>query len=87
MKAAGSITGTYNKAGQMVFQQEEIEEAVLDHFTETFIGQRSPVYPDACYGDIISMSLTDITNILAGLPTDCPEDKFEMDVPLTPSLS
>jgi hypothetical protein len=80
MKAAGSITGTYNKAGQMVFQQEEIEEAVLDHFTETFIGQRSPVYPDACYGDIISMSLTDITNILAGLPTDCPEDKFEMDI-------
>ena len=25
MKTAGSITGAYNKAGQMVFQQDEIE--------------------------------------------------------------
>ena len=33
MKSAGSITGAYNKSGNMVFQQDEIEEAILDHFT------------------------------------------------------
>ena len=80
MKTAGSITGAYNKAGQMVFQQDEIEEAVLDHFTKIFIGQRTPVYPDVDHANMITMTLTDINNILAGLPSDCPADKFEKDV-------
>ena len=80
MKTAGSITGAYNKDGQMVFQQEEIEEAVLDHFTKVFIGQRIPVYTDVHHGNMIAMTLTDINNILKGLPPDCPPDRFEKDV-------
>ena len=49
MKAAGSITGSitgaYNKACQMVFQQEEIEEAVLDSFTKTLHWYKNTCLP------------------------------------------
>ena len=80
MKSAGSITGAYNKAGNMVFQQEEIEDAILDHFTKIFIGQRNPVFPTLDHPDMITMTLTDIENILNTYPPDCPADKFDKQV-------
>ena len=45
IKTAGNITAVYDKAGNMVFEQSEIEEAVLSHFTDIFKGQRIPIYP------------------------------------------
>ena len=45
IKSAGNITAVYDKAGNMVFEQSEIEEAVLSHFTDIFKGQRVPIYP------------------------------------------
>ena len=46
MKSAGKISALYGKEKKMVFEQEEIEEAVLDHFRDIFQGQRHPVYID-----------------------------------------
>ena len=80
MKTAGSITGAYSKTGQMVFQQDEIEEAVIDHFSTIFIAKRSPVFTTTDHPDMIAMTLVDIDNLLAFSPTDIPEDKFEQQV-------
>ena len=80
MKSAGTITGAYSKTGQMVFQQDEIEEAVLDHFSKIFIAKRSPVFTTEEHPDIIAMTLMDIDNLLAMTPDNIPEDKFEHQV-------
>ena len=69
----------------MVFQQHEIETAVLDHFTRIFVGQREPVQssPSPNFTDVsdtVSVTILDIDNILNNLPLDCPEDKFEQEV-------
>ena len=80
MKTAGSLTGVYNKTGQMVFQQDEIEDAVLEHFSTIFKGQRCPVFADVEHPDMVAMTLQDIDNILAGSALDVPEDKFEGEV-------
>ena len=45
MTSAGVVTGAYNCTGQMVFQQDEVEEAILDYFTHVFDGSRVPVFP------------------------------------------
>ena len=45
MKSAGAITATYDSSGQMVFEQSEIEEAILSHFSKIFEAQRCPIYP------------------------------------------
>ena len=45
IKAAGNITGLYDAKGKMEFQQDNIEEAILDHFGKLFEGQRHPIYP------------------------------------------
>ena len=44
IKAAGNISAVYDTANKVVFAQEEIEEAVLNHFGKIFKGQRVPVY-------------------------------------------
>ena len=80
MKSAGSITGAYTKSGNMVFQQDEIEDAILDHFTEIFIGQRIPVFPTADHPDQTTLTLQDIGNILANYSPNCPVDKFDKEV-------
>ena len=80
MKSAGSLTGAYNRDGQMVFQQDEIEDAVLEHFSTTFKGQRWPVFVDDKQPDMVAMTLQDINNILSGTSIDVPEDRFEQEV-------
>ena len=42
IKTAGAISAVYNKDGDMVFEQEEIEESVLHHFGNVFSGQTTP---------------------------------------------
>ena len=77
MKSSGSITGAYSKTGQMVFQQDEIEDAVLDHFSNIFIAKRSPVFTTIEHPDMIAVTLTDIDNLLAMGVNNIPEDKYE----------
>ena len=45
IKSAGNITAVYDKTGKMVFDQHEIEEAVLHHFGTIFRGKRCPIFP------------------------------------------
>ena len=47
MKALGKITAMLNKRGEMVFEQDEVEEVVLDHFGERFGGQKFPGQADS----------------------------------------
>ena len=44
IKSAGSITAVYDATGKMVFNQDEIEEAVLHHFGNIFRGKHIPVF-------------------------------------------
>ena len=87
MKVAGSVTGAYDSSGQMVFQQHEIEDAVLEQFSKIFQGQRSPVFSSPDHPDMVAMSIQDIDNILAMSPSDVPEDRFEGEVCSQYSLS
>ena len=48
IKSAGSISAIYDKEGQMVFDQTEIEEAILHHFSNVFQGKRHPC-PEAVH--------------------------------------
>ena len=80
MKAAGSITGAYDKAGNMIFQQDEIEEAVLDHFGKFFQGQRIPVFTDPEPLDQVALTIQELDNILGKSHINLPDDKFEEQV-------
>ena len=53
--SSGNITAVYDKNGKPVYEQEEIEEAVLWKFTQIFKGQRTVVFKpgETCEHDII----------------------------------
>ena len=44
MSSAGILTSCYNSESQVVFDQNEIEDAVVDHFSKVFKGQKTPVF-------------------------------------------
>ena len=65
INTAGSITAAYNKTGSMVFDQTEIEEAVLDHFEKIFVGQRVPVFPSSSApSNQVELALSEMEQIL-----------------------
>ena len=80
VKSAGSITGAYDNSGKMVFQQDQVESAILDHFSRIFAAQREPVFTDIEHPDMVSLSIQEIDNILDSYPSDCAENKFEEEV-------
>lgn len=80
IKSAGTITAAYDISGKMVFQQDEIEEAVLSHFSSIFEARRSPVFSVPDCPDMIALSISEIDNILANMPPTCSETKFESEV-------
>ena len=80
MKSAGRITGCYDKSGNIVFSQDEIEEAVLDHFSNVFQGQRQPVYCPNSQPDQITLAELELQNILDGAAPEISPDKFEQQV-------
>ena len=80
MKAAGSISALTNKAGKMVFDQEEIEEAVLEHFATAFEGQRVPVHTIGPAGDQVEIALAELEAILGQSEASFAPDHFEKDV-------
>ena len=62
----------------MVFDQEEIEEAVLDHFSQVFQGQRCPVYPLEKPQDQVQLAVHEINQIMGQSPsTTYKPDQFE----------
>ena len=80
MKSAGRITGCYDKSGNIVFNQDEIEEAVLDHFKNVFQGQRQPVYCPNSQPDQVTLAELELQNILEGSALEVSHDKFEEQV-------
>ena len=80
MKAAGCITALSNKSGQMVFAQDEIEDAVLAHFGTIFDGQRVPVYSVEPPADQVEIALAEIEQLLGQTQTVFEPDHFEEQV-------
>lgn len=69
----------------MVFDQSEIEDAVLAHFATIFDGKRVPVYAEQEPVDQVELALLEIDQLLAGSPTGFKEDEFE-DLVCSPFL-
>ena len=80
MRAAGRISAVNNKSGQMVFEQEDIEDAVLEHFENIFKGQRVPIYPVEPPADQIELALADIEQLLGQTEPAFQSDHFEEQV-------
>ena len=80
MKSAGSITGCYDSTGKIVFSQEEIEEAVLDHFKSVFQGENQPVYNSHTETDQLALAEEEMINIIGAIDPTIPSDKFEKKI-------
>ena len=80
IKAAGDISALDDKNGRMVFEQDEIEEVVLDHFSKIFGAQRWPVYPVDNPPDQIELSLLELSKIICQTNPSFKEDEFEEKV-------
>ena len=64
IKSAGTISAVYDTSGNMVFDQNEIEDAVLQHFQTIFAGKRTPVYLPGQPPVQIELSLIEMTQII-----------------------
>ena len=64
----------------MVFEQHEIEEAILNHFSTIFQGQRIPVHMNQETPSQVDLALQEIDQILASDLPDVRDDKFEDEV-------
>ena len=81
IKSAGSITAVYDATGKMVFNQDEIEEAVLNHFGNIFRGKRIPVFlTNIPAPSQIDLTLTEIDQILGQTPPSVTPKQFENKV-------
>ena len=80
IKTAGTISACYDNSGKMVFEQPEIEEAVLGHFTKIFSGQRHPVFPTEVPANQVELTLQEIDQILNVNAVSFQPDHFESKV-------
>ena len=81
IKSAGSISAVNNTAGVMVFEPEEIEDAVLQHFATIFAGQRCPVYTASPQPqDQVELSIMELDQILANTTPTFDDHHFEEQV-------
>ena len=81
IRSAGVITATYDSTGKMVFEQSEIEEAVLSHFSKIFEAQRYPIYPVS--SDLPSqaeLAISEMESIIRNDAPSFPTDLFEKDI-------
>ena len=80
IKSAGNITALNDKTEQMVFDQTEIEEAILQHFETVFQGKRHPVYAPTLLPNQEDLCIAELNQILGqNLPAFQPT-QFEDDV-------
>ena len=80
MNATGCITGAYDSNGTMVFQQHQIEDAMMEHFSEMFEGSRSPVYLSPAVPDLVETSISDIDSMLVANNKVWKESEFEDEI-------
>ena len=80
IKSAGTMTAAYDKSGKMVFEQDEIEEAVLDHFTQIFKAQRIPVFATPPPPDQTQLVITELEEMLSKSTVSFESTKFEEEV-------
>ena len=80
IKAASSITALKDKKNQMVFEQSEIEEAVLEHFEEIFQGQRHPVYVQHAPVDHVQLCMEELDQLLDQESINYQPDQFQAEV-------
>ena len=80
IQSAGNISAAYNKSGQMVFDQHEIEEAVLHHFSTVFKGKRCPVFPLESSSPQVDLAILEIDQILRQTPVLFKPDQFEEEI-------
>ena len=77
IKTAGAITAVYDKTGKMVFEQDEIEESVLYHFGKAFAGQTCPVPPVTPPSSQVTLSISEMTEIIGKSTETFSPDHFE----------
>ena len=77
IKSAGHITALSKKTGEMVFEQSQIEDAVLDHFEEIFKSKRIPVFLDEAPVDQVELVCDEIDRILGEQAATFQPDHFE----------
>lgn len=77
IKAAGNISALKNKEDVMVFEQDAIEEVVLDHFANIFKGKRHPVFVDSTPVDHVAIALQEIDEILLNESKSFESKEFE----------
>ena len=80
IKAAGSISGAYDASGAMVFEQHQIESAIVQHFSKVFVGQLSPVFDSPDTPDQTLLALRDIEAALGPGQVNVEPDRFESSV-------
>ena len=80
IKCAGNISAAYDKSGKMVFEQSEVEEAILDHFTEIFKAQRIPVFMGSIAQDQTQLAISELEEIISKSTVTFEPTKFENDV-------
>ena len=64
----------------MVFEQHEIEDAVLGHFSAVFEAKRVPVYSSVGDQDQVELAILELEQILAKDGPVYEEDQFESNV-------
>ena len=81
IKTAGGITAARSKAGQMVFSQDEIEEVVLEHFSDIFKAQRVPIFsPTSDQLSQTDIAINEIEDMLKGASTSFDPNMFGDEV-------
>ena len=81
IKSAGVITATYDCSGQMVFEQSEIEEAILSHFSKIFKAQRVPIYPVSPHlPSQADLAMSEMEAIINNDLPSFPSNLFEEDI-------
>ena len=64
----------------MVFEQHEIEDAVLGHFSAVFEAKRVPVYSSVGDQDQVELAILELEQILAKESPKFKEDQFESQI-------
>ena len=80
MRTAGQISALSKKSGQMVFDQSEIEEAVLEHFEKIFDAKRVPVFPAEDAIDHVAVVCQEIEQLLCDNSPTFENNHFEEEV-------
>ena len=80
MKTDGNITALSTKEGDMVFEQDQIEETIMQHFSTIFEGKRVPVTPSKPPPDQIEAALQELDQILGQKQPVFKSDHFEEEI-------